>query len=265
MLIFWYVFFVVLGLLISSFLNVCIDRLPRGQSIVHPPSHCDSCQRRLSAKDLIPIYSYLRTKGKCSYCKAAIPQRVLWVEIGTGAYFGFLFWRFGLTPDFGIVAFYSCIFIVLMVIDLEHGLILNKIVYPAMAVAFVISTFIPDVMINRFIYPGIAGYALSSIVAGIAGFIIFLLIVIISRGGMGFGDVKMAGLIGLVTGWPQVFLAILIGILLGGLVALVLLILKIKGRKQAIPFGPFLAIGMIATLLYGQVILNWYLKVLGFS
>ncbi len=219
----------------------------------------------MAIKDNIPIYSYLRTKGKCSYCGAPIPQRVLWVEIGTGAYFGFLFWRFGLTPQLGIVAFYSCIFIVLSIIDLEHGLILNKIVYPAMAVAFLISAFVPDNGINQFIYQGIPGSILSSVIAGAAAFIIFLLIVIISRGGMGFGDVKMVGLIGLITGWPQVFLAILIGILLGGLAAVILLFLRIKGRKQTIPFGPFLAIGAIATLLYGQVILNWYLKVLGFS
>ena len=261
--VFWYIFFVVLGLVIASFLNVCIDRLPRNQSIVNPPSHCDSCQRRLAVKDLIPIYSYLRTKGKCSYCNAPIPQRVLWVEIGTGVYFGFLFWRFGLTPELGIVAFYSCIFIVLMVIDLEHGLILNKIVYPAMAIAFLISTFTPGTGIVPFLSTGIAGSILSSIIAGAAGFIIFLLIVIISKGGMGFGDVKMVGLIGLIIGWPQVFVAILIGIFLGGLVAIFLLFLKIKGRKQSIPFGPFLAIGAMFTLLYGAEIWRLYLKIIG--
>jgi leader peptidase (prepilin peptidase)/N-methyltransferase len=263
--VFWYIFFVVLGLVIASFLNVCIDRLPRNQSIVNPPSHCDSCQRRLAAKDLIPTYSYLRTKGKCSYCGAPIPRRVLWVEIGTGAYFGFLFWRFGLSPELGIIAFYSCIFIVLMVIDFEHGLILNKIVYPAMAIAFLISAFAPGTGIVPFLSTGITGSILSSIIAGATGFIIFLLIVIISRGGMGFGDVKMVGLIGLIIGWPKVFVAILVGILLGGLVAILLLFLKIKGRKHSIPFGPFLAIGAMATLLYGQVILDWYLKIIGLN
>ena len=150
-----------------------------------------------------------------------------------------------------------------MVIDLEHGLILNKIIYPAMAIAFLISAFAPGTGIIPFLITGITGSILSSIIAGVTGFIIFLLIVIISRGGMGFGDVKMVGLIGLVIGWPRVFIAILIGILLGGLVAIFLLFLKIKGRKQTIPFGPFLAIGAMVTLLYGAEIWSWYLKIIG--
>lgn len=134
-----------------------------------------------------------------------------------------------------------------------------------MAAAFLISAFARSTLITPFISTGIAGSILSAIIAGIAAFVIFLLIVIISRGGMGFGDVKLVGLIGLMTGWPHIFLAILIGVLLGGIVAIILLFLRIKGRKQTIPFGPFLAVGAIATLLYGQVILDWYSKMLGFN
>ncbi len=253
--IFWYIFFIVLGLLIASFLNVCIDRLPRGKSIVRPPSHCDSCQKRVPIKDLIPIYSYLRLRGRCRYCQSPIPRRVLWVEIGTGAYFGFLFWHFGLSPELGIVAFYSCIFITLFVIDLEHGLIMNKIVYPTMVLALIINLVLSLLRSDWYIL-------INSLIGGAIGFCFFFLIVVVSRGGMGWGDVKMAGLIGLIIGWPQVFVALLIAVIIGGLLAIFLLFLKIKGRKQTIPFGPFLAIGAILTLLFGSNIWSWYFNII---
>ncbi|MBN1367910.1 MAG: prepilin peptidase [Dehalococcoidales bacterium] len=253
--IFWYVFIIVIGLVIASFLNVCADRLPTDKSIVKPPSHCDSCNRRLSAKDLIPIFSYLFAAGKCRYCGARISIRVLLVEIGTGIIFGLLFWRFGLSPAFGIGALYSCIFILILVTDYEHGLILNKVIYPSLIIALVITLVMSAVFSAWQI-------TINSLIGGAGGFVLFFLIVIISRGGMGFGDVKMAALIGLALGWQSGLVGILIGILLGGIVAIVLLILKMKGRKQAIPFGPFLSIGAIIALFYGSVIWQWYSNIL---
>jgi len=250
--IFWYVFFIVLGLLIASFLNVCMDRLPANKSVVKPPSHCDSCNRRLSGEDLIPVFSYLVSRGRCRYCGARIPLRVLLVEVITGALFGFLFWRFGLSPEFGIGAFYSCIFILIIAIDFEHGLILNKIVYPSMVAALIINLVFSVLFLEWQII-------VNALIGGVSGFIIFFLIVLISRGGMGFGDVKLAGLIGIALGWKSGLVGILIGVILGGLVAIILLALKIKRRKQAIPFGPFLSIGAIVALLYGREIMDWYL------
>jgi leader peptidase (prepilin peptidase)/N-methyltransferase len=248
------VFFCLLGMIIASFLNVCIDRLPAHQSLVFPPSHCAACNRRLAVKDLIPIFSYLWLRGRCRYCGAAIPRRILWVELGTTALFGLACWRFGLSVELAIALFYSCIFIVLMVIDWEKGLILNKIVFPAIVAALLISAifsiFLPEIEIVPFIGRAAAG--------GGIGLGIFLLIVIISRGGMGWGDAKLAALIGLVFGFPLFFVALLIGVILGGVVAALLLLLKIKKRKEAIPFGPFLALGAIVTLLWGNGILDWY-------
>jgi leader peptidase (prepilin peptidase)/N-methyltransferase len=188
------------------------------------------------------------------------------VEIGTGALFGYLYWHYGLSIELAVTAFYCCLFIVLMVIDWEHGLILNKIVYPAMAVALLISVFLPPSkvthlsgeaasLINNLPQPGIVPAAIG----GGIGLILFLLIFLISRRGMGWGDVKLAALIGIVTGFPLVFVALLMGIILGGLVAVLLLALKIKKRKEAIPFAPFLSLATIVTLLWGSNILNWYL------
>lgn len=248
------VIFALLGMTIASFLNVCIDRLPANQSLVFPPSHCAACNRRLAIKDLIPVFSYLWLRGRCRYCGAAIPKRILWVEISTAALFGLACWQYNLSIELAVALFYICIFMVLMVIDWEKGLILNKIVFPAIVAAIVISAafslFLPDIEIVPFIGRAAAGGGIM--------LALFLLIVIVSRGGMGWADVKLAALIGLVTGFPMVFVALLIGVILGGVVAVLLLVFKIKKRKEAIPFGPFLAIATIVTLLWGNSILSWY-------
>jgi len=251
------VIFVILGMIVASFLNVCADRLPAGQSLVYPPSHCPACSRRLAAKDLIPIFSYLWLRGRCRYCKAPIPRRVLWVEIATAALFGLAYWQYGLGIELPIALFYISLFMVIFVIDFEHGLILNKIVYPALVVALLLSVFFTIFLPDVSIVPSIARAAIG----GGIGFVLFLLVAIVSRGGMGFGDVKLAALIGLATGFPLVIVALLMGIILGGLVAVILLGFKIRKRKEAIPFGPFLAVAAVVTLLWGSDILNWYLGI----
>jgi leader peptidase (prepilin peptidase)/N-methyltransferase len=251
------IIFVLLGMIVASFLNVCADRLPAGQSVVYPPSHCPACSRRLAVKDLIPVFSYLWLRGRCRYCGAPIPRRVLWVEIATAALFGLAYWRYSLSIELPIALFYISLFMVVLVIDFEHGLILNKIVYPALAVALLLSVFFTIFLPDVSIVPHIARAAIS----GGIGLVVFFLIVIVSRGGMGLGDVKLAALVGLATGWPLVIVALLMGMIGGGLAAVVLLGFKIKKRKEAMPFGPFLAAASIATLLWGSQILNWYMGI----
>jgi leader peptidase (prepilin peptidase)/N-methyltransferase len=248
------VLFAILGLEVGSFLNVCIDRLPQNKSIVFPPSHCEACQHKLAAKDLIPVFSYIRLRGRCRYCQASIPRRIFWVELATALIFALLCWHYGLSAELGVMIFYACLFIIIFVIDLEHGLILNKVVYPSMIVAFLLSLY-PWPWFNESIGMRVAYAALG----GAIGFVIFLLIALVSRGGMGWGDVKLAALIGLATGFPLVFLAIIMGAILGGIVAVALLIAKKRNRRQTIPFGPFLALAAMVTLLWGSNILNWYL------
>jgi len=225
------VFFALLGAFVGSFLNVCIDRLPAGKSVVYPPSHCDACRHRLTPKDLVPVFSYLWLRRRCRYCQAPIPRRLLWVEVGSGLLFAFTYWHYGLSVDFAVITSYCCLFIVLMVIDWEHKLILNKIVYPAMVVALIISIFLPSLPSSSII-----GFALSwpagvnGVIGGAIGFALLLIPALIYRGGIGWGDVKIAALIGLITGFPLVFVALLIGVVLGGVVAGILLLLKIKKR-----------------------------------
>ena len=129
------VVFTLLGLAVGSFLNVVIDRLPAGKSLVYPPSRCDACQRRLTPLENVPVFSYLLLGGRCRTCRARIPLRVLWVELLGGALFLLAFWRFGLSPEFGFTAFWSCVFVLIIFIDWEHQLILNKITYPGMVLA----------------------------------------------------------------------------------------------------------------------------------
>lgn len=251
------VVFAIVGAAIGSFLNVCIDRLPAGKSLVYPSSYCDACQHRLSPKDLIPLISYLWLRGHCRYCQAPIPRRVFWVEVSSGLLFALVHWHYGLGADFAITAFYGCIFIVLGIIDLEHKLILNKIVYPAAVVALIISIFLPPPGITDISLPW--SVSVNGIIGGAIGFVFLLIPALISPRGMGWGDIKIAALIGLVVGFPLVFVALLMGVILGGLVAGLLLLLKIKKRKEAIPFGPFLSLTTMITLLWGGDILNWYL------
>ena len=246
--------FALLGLAVGSFLNVCIDRLPRNESIVNPPSHCSVCQHRLAITDLIPVFSYLRLRGRCRYCQASIPRKLLWVELATGLIFAFLYWHYGLSPALGIMAFYACLFIIISVIDLEHGLILNKVVYPSIVVALLLAL-VPQPWLAERLVDRVANAALG----GGIGFGIFFLIAIASRGGMGWGDVKLAGLIGLATGFPLVFFPIILGAILGAVVAVALVVAKKRTFKETLPFGPFLALAAMVTLLWGNNILSWYL------
>ena len=263
------IIFAVLGTAVGSFLNVCIDRLPVGKSILHPPSHCDSCQHRLSPVDLVPLFSYLWLRRRCRYCGASIPPRPFWVELGTGLLFALSYGYFDLSVQFVVIAFYGSLFLVIGVIDLEHQLILNKITYPAMAVALVISVFQPPpALIDlNLAWPWLG--AVSGLMGGAIGFLFFLLAYLITfaiykREAIGFGDVKLVGLIGLATGPRLVLLSVTLGAILGGVVGIILLSFKLKKRQEPLPFGSFLAIATLLTLIWGSDILNWYLGLLPF-
>jgi leader peptidase (prepilin peptidase)/N-methyltransferase len=250
--------FVVLGLLVGSFLNVCIDRLPRGQSIVRPPSHCSSCNQKLAIKDLIPLFSYLWLRGRCRYCQARIPLRLPIVEGVIALLFALIYWRYGLEPHLAIALFYACILTVIFFIDLEHQLVLNKITYPGMIVALMLSMAWPEIG-NIGSIGGIPGKLLNSLTGGTIGLAFMALPLLIYRRGMGLGDVKLGALIGLMTGYPIVFVALLMSVISGGLVSISLLVTKIKSRKDPIPFAPFMAASAMVAVLWGQAIWDWYL------
>jgi leader peptidase (prepilin peptidase)/N-methyltransferase len=241
----------VVGAVIGSFLNVCIDRLPEGKSVISPASRCPHCQRKLRPLELIPILSYLVLGGRCRTCGEKIPLRVLWVEIGTGVLFGLIWQRFGWSWDTFLASFHSLFLIIIGGIDLEHQRVLNSISYPAIAISLL---FIPLFH---------SGEPWKFILGGLVGFGILFLIALLSTGAMGMGDVKLALFIGLITGYPGIFLTLFLAFVAGGLIAGILLLLDEISLKDPIAFGPFLAFGGMVTLLYGDSILNWWLRRIG--
>ncbi len=238
--------YALLGLAISSFLNVCIDRLPEKASIVSPPSHCPVCGRRLAPLDLIPVLSYLLLRGRCRYCGAPIPRRVLLVEAITGLLFVLLWYRYGLSPRLLLATLYTCFFIVIFFIDLEHHLVLNRVILPAIVVALLAVPFTPNHDVVELLSGGGIGFGLLFLIAWIY------------PAGMGMGDVKLATFIGLVVGFPSVFVALFFSFVVGGLVGGGLLLSGLKGRKDPVPFAPFLVAGGMVAMLYGEQIIEWY-------
>ncbi len=251
------VYFTLAGIAIGSFLNVCIDRLPSVKSLVSPPSQCDACQHRLGILDLIPILSYLILRGRCRYCSARIPLRILIVEVAAGILFFLAFWRYGLTAQFGVTVFWCCVFLVIIFIDWEKQRILNEITYPAAIIALIILAIHTHVPGANLLPP--QSTLINGVISGAVLFGLFLLIILLRPGAMGMGDAKLVALIGLVSGFPLVVFSMLIGAVVGGIVAIILLATKKKGLKDAVPYGTILGIGPIFALIFAPDILNWYL------
>ncbi|WP_148867325.1 prepilin peptidase [Thermosediminibacter litoriperuensis] len=243
------VFFFLLGLITGSFLNVVIYRLPRGETVIWGRSHCPACGRVLAWYDLVPVASYLALRGRCRYCGTQISPRYPVVELLTGAVFAALFYRYGPTPALAKYLFLGAVLIAAAFIDLEHYLIPDRLVLAGLAGAAILGFAARDVGV----WSSLAGSA-----AG-AGFL--FAVVVFSKGGMGCGDVKLAAVAGLFLGWPLAALALFLAVVTGGLAAAALLLLGLKGRKDAIPFGPFIAAGALAAILWGWHIINWYRQV----
>jgi len=248
------------GLAVGSFLNVCIDRLPRGrtpasgvnsrplrQSLLHPPSHCAACGQSLAVRDLVPLLSYLLLHGRCRYCRVPIPKRLPLVELTTGLLFSLLWWHYGPTLELVLAMVFTSFLIVISVVDLERQIVPNRIVYPAIVLALLATPLTPDHSV------------LGLLAGGGWGFAILLAIAIAWPGGMGMGDVKLAAFIGLAVGAPTIFIGLFMSFLLGATVSVGLLLTGIKGRKDRIPFAPFLAAGGLVAMLYGEPIWQWYI------
>ena len=248
------------GLAVGSFLNVCIDRLPIGQSIVAIPSHCEACGHRLAPIDLVPVFSFLVLRGRCRFCKARIPWRLPLVELTTGVLFAFVAFRYGTTAQTPIVLGFVSVLVVVFVVDLDRSLILNKVVYPSMAVALLVVPWGPvghGLTVQAAYLEALKGILL----AGGVLFIIYL----IARGGFGAGDVKLGALLGLMVGFIPVLVALQVSFIVGGLVAIALLVLRIRRHRDYVPFGPFLAGAGMVSLFWGQTIFQWYQGLFGLS
>jgi len=234
------------GLLIGSFLNVCIWRLPREESIIRPGSHCPACSTVLGVRDLVPVLSWLFLRGKCRFCGEKISSRYPAVELLTGGLFLVTYLHYGLTPGLVAALVFSAFMVAITFIDLDHQIILDGMLVLLAVCGLGLQLWI-----------GSVGWASMLIGAGVGGGLL-LLLAILSRGGMGGGDVKFAAALGFWLGWPGILLGLFLGFVLGGFISLLLLVTRLRGRKDFIPFGPFIAIGAWIALLYGRRILDWY-------
>ncbi|MBM3924757.1 MAG: prepilin peptidase [SAR202 cluster bacterium] len=248
----------VVGVAVGSFMNVAIDRLPRGESLVSGKSHCDACSKRIELYALTPLLAYLWLRGRCRYCGARIPVRVPVVEAGAGALFGAAAYLYGANVETLIAIVNISVFLIIFFIDMEHRLILNKVLLAAFPVALVTFPWGPVGMEHS------VGEAYLRCLVGVGtGFGAMLLVYVASRGGMGEGDVKMGGLMGAVLGFPHILAAFFIAFVVSGLTALALMKIRGMKRKDVMPFGPFLAASAIALLLAGEGAYGWYLDLLG--
>ena len=238
----------VLGAVIGSFLNVVIVRLPRNESLVAPRSRCPACGTALHWYDNIPLLSFLALRARCRACGGAISWRYPIVEAATAALFALAAWRSASLPDLLMAWVFLSALVAITGIDLEHQIIPDRITLPGIAVGFLTC------------FLGTRVSWLDSLLGIlVAGGILFAVIVL-SGGGMGGGDMKLGAMIGAFLGYKLALLTLFLAVILGGAVALTLLSTGIRGRKDPIPFGPFLAAASALALVWGEALFHWYIR-----
>lgn len=246
------IFVFVLGTVIGSFLNVCIHRIPKGQSIITPPSHCPACNQPVRFFDNIPLISYLILRGKCRYCGYHIPLRYPVVEFLSGSLSLTLFLKFGLSAHFLIYTIFVWSLLVITFIDLDTLTIPDVITLPGIVLGFFASFLLPQIAY----WQSILGILLGG---GSLYLMAFFYYTFTKREGMGGGDIKLLAMIGAFLGYKSILFVIFFSSLIGTLVGVIVMIKQRKGRTYPIPFGPFLAIGTLLHILWGHELFQWYL------
>ncbi|MEV4706657.1 prepilin peptidase [Actinoplanes sp. NPDC049316] len=246
-----------LGLAVGSFLNVVIHRVPRGESLVRPGSHCPACGNEVRNRHNIPVLGWLLLRGRCADCKAPISARYPLVEAGTAALFVAVAARFGWSWELPAYLYLAAVAIALTAIDLDVLRLPDQIVLPSYGVALLL-----------FLPAAIAGHswdaALRALLAAACLYAFYRLLALVPRG-MGGGDVKLAPLLGLYLGWlgwSSVAVGAFAGFLIGGVVAAVLMLLKAAGRGSRIPFGPYMLAGAFLAVFAAAPIADWYVSLL---
>lgn len=244
---FYQVIVFIIGACIGSFLNVCIYRLPRGQSVVYKPSHCPGCDQRLKALDLVPLLSYVLLKGRCRYCNEKISVRYPLVELISALLFvaAYQFWGWQ-WQTLSMWVFFAAL-ISAALIDFRHKIIPDEIVIVGCMLGLPL-VFLADKLVD-----GIIGF--------FAAGLFFLFLAVGSKGGIGGGDIKLSALMGLYLGCPAIFVAVFSSFLFGGIISILLMALRCKRMKDSVPFGPFMAIGGVVAAFYTDPIIKWYLDV----
>ncbi len=237
----------VLGLLFGSFLNVCIYRIPKKESVVTGASHCTACGRSIHPRDLVPVISYLLLRGRCRACGAHISVRYPLVELANAAAWVLVCFRFGFAPESLIYCAFASVLLVAAMIDVD-----TMLVPPSLTVFILVLGAVSLFMLRDVpFYDRLIGLAVGGLP--------FLLVAIVTRGGMGGGDIKLMAVCGLVLGWRLILLSLLVSVVAGGVYAAVLLLTKRSKKGAELPLVPFLSGGMFVCLLWGGQLLSWYL------
>lgn len=244
----------ILGLIVGSFSNVCIYRIPRNESIIYPASHCPKCRSNISPKDNIPLLSYILLKGRCCNCKSKISIQYPIVEFLTGLTYLIIYLIYGLSIQSLIYIILASALIIIAFIDLNEQIVPDVISLPGIVMGFILSFFVPYISYMNSALGVLVGGGLILII-GLAGSVIF------KKEAMGGGDVKLAAMIGAFLGWRYIIISLFLGFFLGALAGIFLILSKIKSREDVVPFGPFIVLGSFITLLWGEKIISWYIGI----
>jgi len=245
-----------LGLIVGSFINVVAYRVPLKRSVVTPGSACPKCEEPIQWSDNIPVFSWLRLRGRCRHCQARISPRYPLVEIATAALFALTAAVVGWLWVLPAYLWFTGVTIALTITDIDHQLIPNRILFPSSGIGAVLLG-----------VGAVLDSTLSSFGRGLLGGLIYfaalLVIALIVPKGFGLGDVKLAAFLGLYTaylGWGSLAVAMILPFWIGGIISILLLVTRIKGRKDKIPFGPYLVIGAYLAVAYGEQLFDWWLN-----
>jgi len=243
---------VLFGAMIGSFLNVCICRIPEGKSIVTPGSHCPQCGKAIRWYDNLPVISFLLLRGRCRHCRRSISVQYPLVEGITAILSLLLFIRFGPSLRYVIYFAFTAALVVITVIDLYHQIIPDVISLPGIGAGLLASWILPEASVVNALLGVLLGGGSLFLVATLYEWLF-------KREGMGGGDVKLLAMIGAFLGWKAVILTILFSSLIGSIVGVAVMLWKGRDFKYAIPFGPFLSLGALIALFYGEPLIFWYL------
>jgi leader peptidase (prepilin peptidase)/N-methyltransferase len=252
-------FIALAGLAIGSFLNVVIWRVPRGESVVAPPSHCPSCDAQIRGRDNIPVLSWLILRGKCRDCRAPISPRYPGVELLTGVLFAVVTLVLGLTWELPAYLYLTAVCIALAFIDLDTKRLPNVLTLPSIPI-------FAGLLLLPAIADGLWSDYLRALLGGLALFAFYFLLALVYPAGMGMGDVKLAPTLGMALawfGWGEWLVGAFLAFLLGAVVGITLMLIRRAGRRSAIPFGPFMVAGTLLGILVGSAIADWYVGQLG--
>ena len=240
--------FFIYGLVFGSFFNVVGLRIPKGESIIRPPSHCTVCDRNLTVKDLVPVFSFVFLKGKCRGCGTKIHWVYPVMELVTGLLFAFAYYQLGFDLELAVALLFISLLVIVTVSDIAYMLIPDKILLFFLIPLIVLRVFEP---LNPW---------WDSIVGAVVGFGVLFLIAIVSKGGMGGGDIKLFFVIGIVLGWVPTLLTLFLASIIGTVIGVISLRRTKQSRKTPIPFGPSIAIAAIISYFYGEMLVDWYVN-----